>query len=100
MNWSIIDTPFDEVGFEAMMGLLAHVTFEMVMLEVDDPEGWVLGVEPENYVDVAAGTPIPFELTVSGTLLEAPTTGAEELHMSVVTDDGFVLARRTLYHLP
>ena len=100
VDWSGGDAAFREAVVEAIYGLTASAWFDKVHLEIEDPQGYVLDIEPDAYYDIQAGTPITFVLTVQGLIVEVPGTATEELPTELIADDSIVLSRRTLYIIP
>ncbi|MFT5456881.1 MAG: hypothetical protein ACI9K2_003371, partial [Myxococcota bacterium] len=72
VDWTGGDAEFREAVVEAIYGLTASAWFDKVHLEIDDPQGYILDIEPDAYYDIQAGTPITFVLTVQGQIVEVP----------------------------
>jgi hypothetical protein len=100
VDWTGTDADFRDAVVDAVVGLTSSAWFDKVHLEVDDPNGYVIDIQPDAYYDIQAGTPITFTLTVAGKLVEAPTASSEELEAELIADDLIVLSRRTLYIEP
>ena len=100
VDWTGTDADFRDVVVDAVFGLTSSAWFDKVHLEVDDPDGYIIDIQPDAYYDIQAGTPITFTLTVAGKLVEAPTAYSEELEAELIADDLIVLSRRTLYIEP
>ena len=80
--------------------LPTDAVFHDVTLVVDaDPAGLVRGVTPSAHYDVPAGTVLPFEVVVGGSL--SPVQGAgQEVRVSLVADGRWLLERRSLWVVP
>jgi hypothetical protein len=100
VDWTGGDADFREAVVDAIYGLTASAWFDKVHLEIEDPQGYVLDIEPDAYYDIQAGTPITFVLTVQGKIVEVPGAATEELPTQLIADDTVKLSERTLYIIP
>jgi hypothetical protein len=97
VDWSGSSSDFRTTVLDAIYGLTSNAWFDKIALQVNDPKGIVLDIQPEAYYDIQAGTPVTFTLTVAGKLLEAPTANTVEIEAELIADDLIVLSRRSLF---
>jgi hypothetical protein len=85
---------------DMLRAALTNSTFREVVLVVDaDPAGLVRSVTPPAHYDTPAGTVLPFEVAVGGTL--SPVLGGgQEVRVSLVADGRWLLERRSLWVVP
>ena len=102
-SWSPSDSEesFGTNIVEAIEALAAAAVFDVVKLEIaSDPDSVVLDVQPEQYEDVVAGTPLVFTVTVAGLVAKAASSDTSEVIFELVADDTLVLAERTIFVEP
>ncbi|MFT4622210.1 MAG: hypothetical protein ACI8PZ_000866 [Myxococcota bacterium] len=98
--WDASDEPvtFGRTIVNAIEALAAAARFDIVeLLVIDDPDGVVLDIEPDAYLNIVAGTDLVFQIDVDGRWVEQPGTGISEASLELVADDSIVLAQRKVY---
>lgn len=77
---------------DAVTQLVGAMEWQMVWIEVDDPYGIVVDIEPDVRADVRAGETLTFLVTLEGTPLAEPV----DLVFRLRADTGVVLAEQTV----
>ena len=88
--WSSSSTVFRESLVAAIGQLLEAMTWQRVWLEVDDPYGIVVDIEPDERFDVHSGQTVRFDVTLQGIRTGSPVT----LTFHLMADGGVMLATR------
>jgi hypothetical protein len=97
-RWSGSEVEFRDTIVRAVEALAGAAVFDKVELEtVFDPAGVVLGIAPDAYYDVVAGTEVTFDLTLDGEMLLVPDPAASEARFHLIADDTLVLAERSIW---
>jgi hypothetical protein len=73
---------------------------EVTLVVLYNPAGVDVTIAPVSYTSVPAGTALPFDISVSGTVYAEPTGGTSELVLGMFADGRFLLDRTTLYVSP
>lgn len=100
VQWQSGSASFRRAVVDAITGFVESVTFQSVVLELEDPLGLVVDVDPPAYFDVEAGTPVTFTYWVQGTIATEGTPGAVAVGMDLVADGSVVLQEAEIYVVP